>query len=415
MRERLTPDLGLDLRTLLYPPEQEAAAADQRLSRTRFTQPALFSIEYALAQWWMAHGIAPAAMVGHSIGEYVAACLAGVFSLEDGLHLSAIRGRLMDEMPSGSMLAVSAAAATLSIPQELAVAAINGPEQCVLSGPTDAIRNFARELEKRKIVCRLLHTSHAFHSAMMDPMLEAFHDHLAKVTLRAPTIPYLSNVSGTWITAAEATDPFYWTRHLRNTVRFSADLAELFSDPARVLLEVGPSQALTSLARQHPGRPKSSKVLPSMRHPQEQVSDAMFLLNTAGQLWIAGQSIDWTVLHSGESAQRIPLPTYPFERQRYWIEPGGNLLAGKGSVAAPSADAPTVEPWFHQRVWKKFRPPETSPPDHAMLAGVFSTKQVSASRFRSNSRLPDMKCCKSPPALSTSARNRFVRNSSRRA
>ena len=369
--ERLTPDLGLDLRTLLYPPQQEAVAAEQRLSRTRFTQPALFSIEYALAQWWMAHGIAPAAIVGHSIGEYVAACLAGVFSLEDGLHLSAIRGRLMDDMPSGSMLAVSAAASTLSIPQELAVAAINGPEQCVLSGPTDAIQNYARELEKRKIVCRLLHTSHAFHSAMMDPMLEAFHDHLAKVTLRAPEIPYLSNVSGTWITAAEATDPFYWTRHLRNTVRFSDCLAELFSDPARVFLEVGPGQALTSLARQHPGRPKSSKVLPSMRHPQEQVSDAMFLLNTVGQLWIAGQSIDWTVLHSGESTQRVPLPTYPFERQRYWIEPGGNLLAGKGSVAAPRADAATVEPWFHQRVWKKVSATKISPPDHAIWL-VFS-------------------------------------------
>ncbi len=363
--ERLMPDLGLDLRDLLYPPEQESAAADQRLSRTRFTQPALFSIEYALAQWWMTHGIAPAAMAGHSIGEYVVACLAGVFSLEDGLHLSAIRGRLMDEMPSGSMLAVSAAAATLSIPEELAVAAINGPEQCVLSGPTDAIQKFAGDLEKRKIVCRLLHTSHAFHSAMMDPMLEAFHDYLAKVTLCAPTIPYLSNVTGAWITAAQATDPFYWTRHLRNTVRFSDCLAELFSDPARVFLEVGPGQALTSLARQHPGRPKGSKVLPSMRHPQEQVSDAMFLLNAAGQLWIAGQSIDWAVLHSGEEAQRIPLPTYPFERQRYWIEPGGKLMASKRTAGAAVGEVPKSESWFHQRVWKKLPAANTSPPDHA--------------------------------------------------
>jgi acyl transferase domain-containing protein/thioesterase domain-containing protein/acyl carrier protein len=363
--ERLMLDLGVDLRTLLYPPEHESAAADRRLSQTRFTQPALFSIEYALAQWWMAHGITPTAMVGHSIGEYVAACLAGVFSFEDGLHLSAVRGRLMDEMPGGSMLAVSAAATTLSIPEELAIAAINGPEQCVLSGPTDAVQKYAADLEKRKIVCRLLHTSHAFHSAMMDPMLEAFHDHLAKVALRAPRIPYLSNVTGTWITAAEATDPFYWTRHLRNAVRFSDCLAELFSDPARVFLEVGPGQALTLLARQHPGRPKSSKVLSSSRHPQEQVADAMFLLNTVGQLWIAGQSIDWTVLHSGEEARRIPLPTYPFERQRYWIEPGGKLLTGKGIAAAARADVPSTEPWFHQRVWKKLPALETSLPDHA--------------------------------------------------
>ncbi len=287
--ERLIPDLGLDLRTLLYPPEEDSAAAAQKLSHTRFTQPALFSIEYALAQWWMAHGIAPSAMIGHSIGEYVAACLAGVFSLEDGLHLSAIRGRLMGEMPSGSMLSVAAAADTLSLPTELALAAINGPEQCVVSGPTDAIQKFAGELEKRAVPCRLLHTSHAFHSAMMDPMLESFRAHLAKVSLRAPKIPYLSNVTGTWITAAEATDPGYWTKHLRNTVRFSAGLAELFRDPARVFLEVGPGQALASLTRQHPGKPKSSKVVASMRHPQEQVSDAVFLLNTAGQLWIAGR------------------------------------------------------------------------------------------------------------------------------
>ena len=138
--ERLIPDLGLDLRTLLYPSEKDSAGAAQRLSHTRFTQPALFSIEYALAQWWMAHGIAPSAMIGHSIGEYVAACLAGVFSLEDGLHLSAIRGRLMGEMPSGSMLSVAKAADTLSLPTELALAAINGPEQCVVSGPPDAIQ-----------------------------------------------------------------------------------------------------------------------------------------------------------------------------------------------------------------------------------------------------------------------------------
>jgi len=358
--ERLLPDLGLDLRTLLYPPESESAAADQKLSRTGFTQPALFSIEYALAQWWMAHGITPAAMAGHSIGEYVAACLAGVFSFEDGLHLSAVRGRLMEEMPSGSMLAVSAAAATLSIPAELAIAAINGPEQCVLSGPSDAIQEFASDLETQKIACRRLHTSHAFHSAMMDPMLESFHDHLVEISLRAPRIPYLSNVTGTWITAAQATDPFYWTRHLRNTVRFSDCLAELFHDPARVFLEVGPGQALTSLTRQHSGRPKGSKVLSSMRHPQEQVSDAQFLLNTAGQLWIAGQPLDWTILRFGEAAQRIPLPTYPFERQRYWIEPGGKLLASKRPTA-PGSEAQKSESWFHQRVWKRI-PAATADP-----------------------------------------------------
>jgi len=363
--ERLIPDLGLDLRTLWYPPEADSAAAAQKLSHTGFTQPALFSIEYALAQWWMAHGIAPSAMIGHSIGEYVAACLAGVFSLEDGLHLSAIRGRLMGEMPTGSMLTAAVAAGTLLLPTGLALAAINGPEQCVVSGPTDTIEKFARELEKRAVPCRLLHTSHAFHSAMMDPMLGSFHAHLAKVSLRAPKIPYLSNVTGTWITAAEATDPGYWTKHLRNTVRFSEGLAELFRDPARVFVEVGPGQALASLTRQHPGKPKSSKVLSSMRHPQEQVSDAVFLLNTAGQLWIAGVSIDWNARHADEEPHRVPLPTYPFECQRYWIEPGGKVLASKGAEAAPSPQAAQSEQWFHRRAWKKSPAEKTALAVHA--------------------------------------------------
>jgi acyl transferase domain-containing protein/thioesterase domain-containing protein/acyl carrier protein len=361
--ERLVPDLGFDLRTLFFPTEPNSAAAAEKLSHTGFTQPALFSIEYAIARWWMAHGIPPSTMIGHSIGEYVAACLAGVFSLEDGLHLSAIRGRLMGEMPSGSMLSVAAAADTLSLPTELALAAINGPEQCVVSGTSEAIQKFAQELEKRTVPCRLLHTSHAFHSAMMDPMLESFHAHLAGVSLCAPKIPYLSNVTGTWITAAEATDPGYWTKHLRNSVCFSQGLCELFGDPARVFLEVGPGQALASLTRQHPGKPKSSKVLSSMRHPQEPISDEVFLLNTVGQLWIAGLSIDWNALHAGEEPHRVPLPTYPFERKRYWIEPGGKVVASQGAEAPPSAEASQSEKWFHRRVWKRSPAEKAAPPD----------------------------------------------------
>ena len=351
--ERLIKDLGLDLRAMLYPPEQESAAATEKLSHTCFTQPALFSVEYALAQWWIVHGIAPATMMGHSIGEYVAACLAGVFSLKDGLHVSAIRGRLMDEMPRGSMLAVSASPEALSIPKALSLAVVNGPEQCVVSGPTEAVQEYAQELAKRGIVGRGLHTSHAFHSAMMDPMLEAFRAEMAQVSLHAPKVPYISNLTGTWITTAQATDPGYWTKHLRQVVQFSAGLAELFRESSRVFLEVGPGQALTALARQHSARPKGSRVFSSMRHPQEQVSDAAFLLSTTGQLWIAGCAIDWNALHIGETPQRIPLPTYPFERQRYWIKPGSSLLAGKGTAPAPVAEAAKADSWFQQRVWQR--------------------------------------------------------------
>ncbi|HYM74921.1 MAG TPA: SDR family NAD(P)-dependent oxidoreductase [Candidatus Dormibacteraeota bacterium] len=351
--EWLAKDLGLDLRSLLYPPEQESEAAAGKLARTRFTQPALFALEYALAQWWIAHGVQPAAMIGHSIGEYVAACLSGVFSPEDGLHITAVRGRLMDEMPPGSMLSVAASPAALSIPGALSLAVVNGPAQCVVSGPTDAVKEFAQELEKQGIVSRGLHTSHAFHSAMMQPMLASFRAELARISLHAPKLPYISNLSGTWITASEATSPDYWAGHLRNAVQFSSGLTELFRESSRVFLEIGPGQALTSLARQHSDRPKGSRVFSSMKHPQEQVSDAAFLLNTAGQLWISGCSINWKAVHDGEIPQRIPLPTYPFERQRYWIEPGVDVLAGRGSDAASAVDAPKADTWFHQRVWKR--------------------------------------------------------------
>jgi acyl transferase domain-containing protein/thioesterase domain-containing protein/acyl carrier protein len=351
--EFLKTDLDCDLRKVLYPSATETSAATQMLSHTRFTQPALFVIEYALARWWMAHGVVPTAMVGHSIGEYVAACLADVFSFEDGIHLTALRGRLMGEMPGGSMLAVPAASTSLSIPESLSIAAINGAEQCVISGPTEAIEHFADELKQRNISSRMLHTSHAFHSPMMDPMLDAFHDHLAKVKLHSPKIPYLSNVTGTWVTASEAVDPGYWTGHLRNTVRFSDCMAELFRDPARLYLEVGPGRALTSLTRQHPGRPKLSKVIASMRHAQEQESDSVFLLNVAGQAWIQGQSLNWSAFQSGDTPHRIPLPTYPFERKRHWIEPPRRESAGKTTARAADARSVTTESMFHERVWKK--------------------------------------------------------------
>jgi acyl transferase domain-containing protein/thioesterase domain-containing protein/acyl carrier protein len=353
--ERLLPELGLDLRTLLFPSEQESAAAAEKLGRTCFTQPALFSIEFAMSKWWMAHGVHPAAMIGHSIGEYVAACLAGVFSLEDALRLTAIRGRLMDQMPRGSMLAASAKPESLTIPQDLSLAAVNGPEQCVVSGPSEIIQKYAKDLEHQGISCRVLHTSHAFHSAMMDPMLESFTAEMAKVPRHTPKFPYISNLTGTWITAEEATSPEYWAKHLRNAVQFSNGMAELFRDPSLVFLEVGPGPALTSLARQHSGRPKSSRVVSSMRHPQEKISDAAFLLNATGQLWIAGCSIDWNALHDGDHPRRIPVPTYPFERQRYWIEPNTVSPAARtSSAAAPqSEEAVPAESWFHQRVWKR--------------------------------------------------------------
>ena len=346
----LSQYLECDLRKLLYPVESDAATAESDLENTRYTQPALFSIEYALAQWWMEHGVRPSSMVGHSIGEYVAACLAGVFTLQDGLRLSAMRGRLMSEMPTGAMLSVAATAETLSLPQQLSMAAINGPEQCVLSGEADAINAFARELEPRSIPCRLLHASHAFHSAMMEPMLEKFQAELRQIKLQAPKLPYISNVTGTWITPAQATDVEYWARHLRGTVRWADGLTELFREPGRLYLEVGPGQVLTALTRLRTDRPASSKVVASMRQPRDTMSDIATLLKAAGQAWVAGTALDWNALHEGQEPRRVPLPTYPFERQRYWIEPGKQTTHAKTVIGT---EAPRQEQWFHQRVWKE--------------------------------------------------------------
>ncbi len=319
--ELLKPHLGLDLRTVLYPGEAEVETASERLKQTFITQPALFVIEYALAKLWMEWGVRPQAMIGHSIGEYVAACLAGVLSLEDALSLVAVRGYLMQEMPAGSMLAVPLAEREvqqlLSAPLSLAV--VNGPSLCVVAGPTEAVEALDHQLAKRGVECRRLHTSHAFHSTMMDPIVGAFTRYVQRTTLNPPQIPYLSNVTGTWITVAESTDPGYWARHLRQTVRFAEGVHELLKDQDRILLEVGPGQTLSTLAKQSGGM-QGRVVLASLHKPRDQQGDAPFLLNTLGQLWLAGVSIAWPGFYAHERRLRVPLPTYPFERQRYWIE-----------------------------------------------------------------------------------------------
>ncbi|MEH2228581.1 MAG: SDR family oxidoreductase [Nostoc sp.] len=316
--ELLKPHLGLDLRHILFP--NEAAQVTEQLQQTSVAQPALFVIEYALAQLWMAWGVHPEAMIGHSIGEYVAATLAGVFSLEDALMLVAIRGRLMQQLPSGEMLSVQLPESEIQplLNRELSLAASNGPSYCVVSGTTEAIAQLQQQLESKGVGCRRLHTSHAFHSQMMEPILQAFTEQLQKLQLHPATIPFVSNVSGTWITVAEATDPKYWVKHLRQTVRFSEGMTELLKIQERIFLEVGPGRTLSTFTKQH--HKDQQVILTSIRHPQEQQSDVAFLLNSLGRLWLFGVKVDWSGFYANEQRHHIPLPTYPFERQRYWIE-----------------------------------------------------------------------------------------------
>jgi amino acid adenylation domain-containing protein len=330
----LQPDLGFDLRDILYPSPDLVAAATAQLQQTEITQPALFVVEYALAQLWMSWGIVPAATIGHSVGEYVAATLAGVFSLADALHLVAVRGKLMSEMPTGAMLSLplsESALQPLLVGTAIEIAVINHPDNCVVSGTTEAIESFDRQLAEREIECRPLHTSHAFHSAMMEPILAPFIAKFAGIQLHPPTIPYISNVTGTWITAELATDPHYYAQHLRQTVRFADGVAQLFDNPDRILLEVGPGNTLATLAKRHPDRIPAQITLASVRHSRENRDDLAFLLETLGQMWMAGVEIEWDKFYP-ERHTRIPLPTYPFERKRYWIEPSQPQAAKFGYV-----------------------------------------------------------------------------------
>ncbi|HWI60217.1 MAG TPA: beta-ketoacyl synthase N-terminal-like domain-containing protein, partial [Symbiobacteriaceae bacterium] len=334
----LAPELGLDLRTLIF-------LEDARLNQTAYTQPALFVIEYAMAQLFLSWGVRPQALLGHSLGEYVAACLAGVFALEDALKLIAARGRLIQSLPPGSMLAVAAAERDVAalLPAGLSIATLNGPTATVVSGPTDLIDPFQERLEAEGLICRRLHTSHAFHSAMMEPILGAFAARVAQVKLNPPTIPFVSNVTGTWITPAEATSPDYWARHIRSAVRFADGLATLFADPDRALLEVGPGQTLTTLARQHPAKGAGRLIANSGRHVKDVESDTTVLLGALGRLWVAGIPVDWNGFYAHEHRRRIPLPTYPFERQRYWVEPTISAASPETATVAATVEAPTHE------------------------------------------------------------------------
>ncbi|ASS74675.1 hypothetical protein CIG75_06615 [Tumebacillus algifaecis] len=348
--EQLKAHLGFDLRDVLYPAVDKQEEAQERLRQTSITQPALFVIEYALAKLWIELGVQPSAMLGHSIGEYVAAVFAGVMSLEDALKLVAVRGKLMQSLPEGTMLAVPLAEAEVLplLGAGLSLAAVNGPRACVVAGTTEAVEQLEAQLQAQEVECRRLVTSHAFHSEMMDPILAAFAEAVQGVELHAPQLAYLSNVSGSWITAEEATDPNYWVKHLRGTVRFADNVHELLQEPGRLFLEVGPGRSLIGLTRQQVAAEGAQEVLlSSMRHRDEQVSDAAFLLTSLGRIWLSGLKLDWTRLYQAETRRRVALPTYPFERKRYWLERKAGTTAKIQRKKADIAD------WFYVPTWKK--------------------------------------------------------------
>ncbi|HEX7330560.1 MAG TPA: amino acid adenylation domain-containing protein [Pyrinomonadaceae bacterium] len=349
--ELLRAHLKLDLRDILYPTDENKIAAEAQLRQTSLTQPALFVTEYALAQLWISWDVRPRAMIGHSIGEYVAACVAGVISLEDALSLVAQRGAMMQGLDGGAMLAVPLCEQDVKemLGAGLSLAAVNSPTLCVVSGEFEAITKLQSGLAEKGLECQLLRTSHAFHSRMMEPIVKSFAAEVGKVRLNAPSIPFVSNVTGTWISADEATSPAYWAKQLRQAVRFSDGLEELLKEKQSVLLEVGPGRTLDNLVKMHPSKTAEHVVVSSLRRPIETESDIALILKAAGRLWQAGIQLDWTKLHTGEQRRRLPLPTYPFERQRYWAE-RRKLPASAPATLQKKSD---IADWLYAPSWKQ--------------------------------------------------------------
>ena len=329
----LEPMVGLDLRKILYPGDGKATDSNERLRQTGITQPAVFVVSYALAQLWISWGIQPAAVIGHSLGEYVAATLAGVFDVEDALSLVAERGQLMQQLPSGSMLAVHLDEDGLKpwLNEQLSIAAVNAPRLTVVSGKSEFVDELATRLRQDDIEVQPLVTSHAFHSAMMEPMIAKFVEKVQRTKRRSPAIPLLSTFTGTWITAEQVSEANYWGRQTRYGVRFSPAIQELLKMQACSLLEVGPGNSLSNLAKLHLPRTEHHRVVNSLPHAKEDRSDLDSVMTALGRLWVTGVPIDWELLHGEERRQRVSLPAYPFERKRFWIDAPKTEVTERGS------------------------------------------------------------------------------------
>jgi amino acid adenylation domain-containing protein len=309
-----------NLLDILYPKVDDSQAAE-KIKQTLYAQPAIFILEYAMAKLWMSFGIQPEVLTGHSIGEFVAAHLAGVFSLADALKLISERARLVNSVEPGSMLSVRLEAEKLEaiLPSKLSIAAINTRKLCVVAGPTVSINSFAGQLAEQGIPSRLLLTSHAFHSAMMDTIIESFEAVVRSIKLNQPVKPLVSTVTGNWMSATEATDPTYWSQHLRKTVRFADALNTLQADEGRLYLETGPGNILATLGRQHIADRNVTVI--SGFEKNETNSEYYHVLKALGQLWLNGIDPTWTGVYYKQKLNKIDLPTYAFDHKRYWLEP----------------------------------------------------------------------------------------------
>jgi phthiocerol/phenolphthiocerol synthesis type-I polyketide synthase E len=330
-------ELGFDLRAEVFD------GAGRNLERTDRAQPALFAVEYALSKLIESYGVRPAALAGHSIGEYAAAAVAGVFDLPTAVKAVAMRARLMHASARGVMVAVALSPEAIAehLTPDVDLATINDPGNCVVAGSEESIRDFQTRLAEKGIVARRVRTAHAFHSRLMDPVIPEFSAFMSRLTMRDPAIPLLSNVTGTHMSASEATNPATWARQIRSTVRFSDELDVLLGEPNRIVVEVGPGGTLTSSAMRHPKWSSGHRSVRLMRHQAQNRNDHDTFLLALGQLWAAGVDIDWTP-RTGSQSGLISLPGYPFERQRHWIDHNASAAWVGGAPATNGAAAPSA-------------------------------------------------------------------------
>ncbi|AUX45571.1 peptide synthetase [Sorangium cellulosum] len=331
-------ELSMDIVGLLFPDAQSRARVAEQMLRSRANLAAIFSTEYALAQLLLSWGVRPAALTGHSLGEYAAACIAGVLSLEDAVSLVAARGRLYEELPDDTLTLIvhlSEDALLKRLPDGISLAAVNGEETCVVSGPGPDVRRFETELSREGRRVKRLPISAAVHSSLVEPFMARLTSRAASMVRKVPRIPMISNLTGDWLTDAEALDPSYWARHLRGTVRFADGLAVLLANPDHVFVEVGPGSTLTTLSSRHPRAGARRLVTNTMRSPGSGRADMEALLAAVGRLWCAGVNIDWSAFSRGERRRRVPLPTYAFERIPHVLEPAASARERPASRPLP--------------------------------------------------------------------------------
>jgi len=347
--EILDPLLGYKIKEILYPfyrsnrSNRSYKSYPSNIHQTQVTQPVVFAFEYALAKLLIRWGIKPWAMIGYSFGEYIAACISGVFSLEDALKLVIIRGQLTQQTPAGAMTSVPLPEEKLRplLNKDLSLAIVNGPT-CIVSGVKAAVAAFEKELKKKRILCVPLNMSQAIHSTVMEPIRKDFESKLGEFQFNEPGIPFISNVTAQWITGEQAANSKYWGDHLCSTVRFSHGLQVLLKQDKAIFIEIGAGRILGMMVRTHPDKKPGHIVLNTVKHQQEKVTDDYFLLDKVSRLWLQGQGIDWKSFHKKERRYRLALPGYPFEGKRYWLDPKTNLLQAGSDIKSFARESPST-------------------------------------------------------------------------